>query len=128
MLPPILEHLAGGRRSSLDDYSEDCAQPTTAPKKSVRFSADAARDGEIAAHSTKPAAHAASGNRGISGGRDLAATAVGFIDHGDAASRADGANLSTADAFKKVSEAATKAERHYWLLPTWRVKLPVVQW
>jgi hypothetical protein len=121
MLPPILEQLEGRRCST--DHSESRALLTAAPKKSVRFSADAEDDKEITAHTTGPVTRAALGDsRGGSGERDTAAMAAGDIDHGDASEAA-----STADLFKKDSEAAMDARRH-GLLPTWRVKMPVVQW
>ena len=125
MLPPILEQLEGRRCST--DHSESRAL-AAAPKKSVRFSADAKHDKEITAHTTGPAVHATtSDSRGGSGERDTAATTVGRIDHGDAAGGEASETASTADLSKKDSEAAMDAKRH-GLLPTWRVKMPVVQW
>ena len=128
MLPPILEQLEGPRCST--DHSESRALLAAAPKKSVRFSADAAHHKDITAYTTGPADYAApSDRRAGSGERDTttAAMATGGINHGDAAGGEASEAASTVDPFKKDSEAAMDARRH-GLLPNWRVKMPVVQW
>ena len=114
MLPPSLKQLDGS--GSLNDDSGNCTSSSKVPKKSVRFSTDVPHDHGSQKRST--------GCEYDGGQRSLAA----LLDGQSGKSGGKGSpGVPTAGAHKETAEAAVDAERH-GLLPSWRLKMPVVKW
>lgn len=130
MLPlTVKQH--GGASGSISENSDSCSAPTNCTKKSVRFSSDALTDHQTAERSAWLAAQAAAtGSTHERGKRSVAATVSGSSSqHGRAGGKgySTGSGVTTADTHDDVDEDAVGAERH-GLLPSWRLKMPVVKW
>jgi hypothetical protein len=122
MLPPSLKETEDGS-GCLDDNSGSCTTSSKAPRKSVRFSTDAAHDHESAKRSTWPAAWAAAGSGDGGDERSLAA----LVDNqSDGVGGSGSPGVAKAGRRKEATECAADAERH-GLLPSWRLKMPVVE-
>jgi hypothetical protein len=131
-MPPLCpQELDSGHSSSLnDDSSGSCTPSTKGPKKSVRFSTDVSYDRDTAERGTGPAPPSAAKGRGGGDGDSAHSPASGVDDGGDdAAGGRLGAAGSAADPHIKAADedAIIGAEGH-GLLPSWRLKMPVVEW
>jgi hypothetical protein len=129
MLSPALKQ-QGGTGGSVSDNSDSSSLLTKSTKKSVRFSSDASRDHHTAERSAWLAAQAAAGSSGGDRGNgSFAATVAGRGTQHDGADGkgSSGSGGTAAGPHDEADEDAIDAERH-GLLPSWRLKMPVVEW